>query len=57
MMINNVEIDNLAICSNLKRLINQVYKLLPNREENIDWENPLKTIIEEFAGMVRLMPD
>ena len=57
MMINNVEIDNLAICSNLKRLINQVYKLLPNREENIDWENPLKTIIEEFAGMARLMPD
>ena len=57
MMINNVEIDNLAICSNLKRLINQVYKLLPNREENIDWENPLKTIIEEFAGMVHLMPD
>lgn len=57
MIINNIEIDNEAIFSNLKRLTNQIYKLLPNREENIDWENPLKTIIEEFCGMARLLPN
>ena len=56
MIINNVEIDNKAIVSNLKRLTNQIYKLLPNREENIDWQTPLKTIIEELSGMSRLVP-
>jgi len=30
-------IDNNAIQANLKRLTNQVYKLLPIREEGADW--------------------
>ena len=55
MIINNVEIDNKAIVSNLKRLTNQIYKLLPNREENIDWQTPLTTVIEELGGMSRLL--
>ena len=49
------EIDTTSIKTNLKRLTNQIYKLLPNREENVDWQSPLKTIIEEFCGMSRLM--
>lgn len=52
---NNIEIDNDIVISNLQRLTNQIYKLLPNREENIDWETPLSTIIEELSGMKRLM--
>ena len=32
----NNEINNDIIIVNLKRLINQTYKLLPNREEGID---------------------
>lgn len=55
MIINNIEIENKAIYSNLKKLTNQIYKLLPNREEGLDWQSPLKTIIEEFCGMSRLM--
>lgn len=51
------DISNTAILANLKRLTNQIYKLLPNREENIDWETPLTTIIEEFSGMDRLLND
>lgn len=51
------EIDNEAILTNLKRLTNQIYKLLPNREEGVDWQTPLSTIIEEFAGMDRLLFD
>jgi hypothetical protein len=47
----NTEIDNQIIINNLKRLINQIYKLLPNREEGIDWSTPLSTITEEIAGM------
>lgn len=53
----NIEIDNKAICANLKRLTNQLYKLLPNREEGLDWEKPLITIMEEFAGISRLFCD
>lgn len=39
---------------NLKRITNQIYKLLPNREEGVDWERPLGTIIEELSGMNRM---
>ena len=45
------EINDEIVITNLKRLINQTYKLLPNREEGIDWSTPLSTIIEEIAGM------
>ena len=50
----NIDIENNAIIVNLNRLTNQIYKLLPNREEGIEWTKPLGTIIEEFAGMERL---
>lgn len=50
----DANIDNEAIVVNLKRLTNQVYKLLPNREEGLDWQKPLTTIIEEFSGMDKL---
>ena len=33
---NNLEISAAAISINIKKLINQTYKLLPNREEGID---------------------
>ena len=49
------DIDSEAIVANLKRITNQIYKLLPNREEGIDWETPLTTIIEELSGMDRLL--
>ena len=52
---DNLEIDAAAISINIKRLINQTYKLLPNREEDIDWQTPLTTIIEELSGMARLL--
>lgn len=52
---NNIEIKNEAIAYNLKRLTNQIYKLLPNREEGLDWRSPLSTIIEELAGMSKLV--
>ena len=47
----NKNIGEKAIDINLTRLINQTYKLLPMREENLDWEKKLDAIIEEFAGM------
>ena len=32
----NVEINNQIIVNSLKRIINQIYKLLPNREEGLE---------------------
>lgn len=53
----DLDIKESAIKSNLKRITNQIYKLLPNREEGVDWETPLTTIMEELAGMDRLLLD
>ncbi len=50
----NIEFDKEFILANLKKLINQTYKLLPNREEGIDWSIPLSTITEELAGMYEI---
>ena len=33
---NSIEIDKLAICASIKKLTNQIYKLLPNREEDYE---------------------
>ena len=49
------DINKDEIIENLKKLTNQIYKLLPNREEAIDWETPLGTIIEEISGMDKLL--
>lgn len=51
----NIEIKNIAVENNLKRITNQIYKLLPNREEGVDWQTPLSTIMEELSGMNSLI--
>ena len=53
----NLDTSPEVINKNLKRLINLIYKLLPMREEGIDWKKPLETIIEELVGMNRLLID
>ena len=50
----NIDIEEVAINNDIKKLTNQIYKLLPSREENLDWERPLETIMIELAGMNRL---
>ena len=53
----NSNIENEAIVKNIDRLTNQVFKLLPNREEGGDWKTPLENIIIELAGMDELLLD
>lgn len=53
----DIDIDNNAIQVNLKRLTNQIYKLLPTWEEGFDWRKPLTTIIVEVAGISKLLLD
>lgn len=50
----NQEIDEKSIEKSINKLTNQIYKLLPDREEGIDWVRPLQTIQEELSGMGRL---
>lgn len=40
---------------NLKRLTNQIYKLLPMREENQDWKKFLETVMLEIGGLNELV--
>lgn len=49
------DIEMAAIAANIKRLTNQIYKLLPLREEGGNWSRPLEALIEEIAGMDRLL--
>lgn len=38
----------------LKRFINQLWKLIPMRENEEDWINHLNTMIEEISGLVEI---
>ena len=40
-----------------KRLINQLWKLIPMRENNEDWTGHLFILIEEIAGLADLYRD
>ena len=50
----NVNFSEGIIRDDIKRIINQIYKLLPMRQQGQDWQKPLQTIVEELAGMQRL---
>jgi len=50
----DLEFDNNAIRKNLDRITNQIFKLLPSREEGSDWEVPLQNLILEIKGMKAL---
>lgn len=39
------------ITKNLKRLTNQLWKLIPMRENHEDWEKQLDTVIIEIVGL------
>ena len=52
-----LEFDKEAVKTNINRLTNQIFKLLPSREEGGDWETPLNNIILEITGMKELWVD
>ena len=51
----NVNIDDEVVLQSLDRITNQIFKLLPLREEGSDWETPLNNLIVEVVGMDRLL--
>lgn len=40
--------------ADVKRLINQLWKLIPMKENNEDWQMHLMVLIEEISGLVKL---
>jgi hypothetical protein len=50
-----IELDDAAVQKTLVKLTNQIYKLLPDREEGIDWIKPLETLIIELTGMSHVL--
>lgn len=47
----NFEIDNSVFCTNINRLTNQIWKLIPMMENEENWQKQLNTVIIEIAGL------
>ena len=47
----NFDVPIEVIELNIKRLTNQLWKLIPMRENEEDWEKQLKTVTLEIAGL------
>lgn len=45
------DIPNEAIEQNVRRLTNQLWKLIPMRENHEDWKKQLHTVLIEIAGL------
>lgn len=45
------DISNEAIEQNVRRLTNQLWKLIPMRENHEDWKKQLHTVLIEIAGL------
>jgi len=52
-----ISIAGSAVNENVNRITNQIFKLLPSREEGGDWETPLRNLMLEIGGMNRLLDD
>ena len=53
----SLDCDKTIVAKKLHRLIDQVFRLLPAREEGEDWMKPLETIIIEISGLFNLIDD
>jgi hypothetical protein len=47
----DIGFSNEVVMSNLMRLINQIWKLIPMRENNENWQKQLNNVIIETAGL------
>ena len=51
----DIEIKDRVLLEDLERITNQVFKLLPLREEGGDWKSPLRNLLIELAGLDELL--
>lgn len=47
----NLDFPNEALTAEIKRLTNQVWKLIPMRENHEDWQRQLTAVIIEVTGL------
>jgi len=47
----NIEISNEDVSKNAQRLTNQLWKLIPMREHEEDWQKQLDTVLLEIVGL------
>ena len=47
----NLEFTSIDIIKNIRRLTNQLWKLIPMRENEEDWQKQLDTVILELVGL------
>lgn len=52
-----ITIPDSLVSSVINRLTNQLWKLIPMRENNENWETQLETLIVEIAGLGSLTQD
>lgn len=51
----NFDVDNKIINTDINRLTNQIWKLIPMRENEEDWQNQLSTVIIELTGLNEIL--
>ncbi len=58
-MINkyNIEFKTETLKTDIKRLINQMWKLIPMRENDEDWISQLNVVIEEISGLYEIFDE
>lgn len=47
----SIDVSKETIIEDLRRLINQIWKLIPMRENNENWKFHLETVIVELVGL------
>jgi len=50
-MLTNLEFSDVVIKADVNRLTNQLWKLIPMRENNENWIEQLNTVLIEVAGL------
>lgn len=52
-----IQVDEQDVLQFLDKITNQIFKLLPLREENENWQAPLQNLLVEMKGAERLLND
>lgn len=50
----NISFEEDKVISDIKRLINQVWKLIPMKENNEDWKKQINQVLIEIIGLQSL---
>lgn len=54
---DNIDFFEEDFSNDIKRLINQIWKLIPMREKGEDWKKQLSGVVIEIAGLQKIFPD